>query len=385
MSSLHDWPSFSLGGLGHAALRLYGVVVVGLHVGLLLYSATWRGKLVLLTTLALALSPLVGVYWTRKSRRALLAPWAMLVLLGLACVVVNAPDGKSRPGSLVSNRFVDDDWPFPRYALSNLVPEIEQIKWGVALAPYVDPIIDQAQARRIAGVTLPLYRQMERDQDFRRLGSVMGWAYAELWGARFNYGHYYLYMPETSPGEKVPALIFIHGSAGNFKAYLWLWSRLGEARRMAVICPSFGFGNWYRAGGTEVIEAVVTHALTTLPIDPTHLYLVGLSNGGTGASRAAAATPDRYRGLIYISPIIEEDIVLADGFVRGWQERPVFIIHGDQDQRIPAQYVRERAKELAQAGVDVTYREFADEDHFLLFSQPDAVLNALQEWLDAID
>jgi pimeloyl-ACP methyl ester carboxylesterase len=285
---------------------------------------------------------------------------------------------------LVSNRFVDGDWSFPRYALSNLVPEIEQIKLGIALAPFADPIIDQDQARRIADVTLPLYREMEGDSDFRRLGSVMGWAYAELWGASFDHGHYYLYMPETSPGEKVPALVFIHGSAGNFKAYLWLWSRLGQARRMAVICPSFGFGNWYRAGGTAALDAVVTHALATLPIDPDQVYLVGLSNGGTGASRAAAATPDRYRGLIYISPVIEEDIVLADGFVYGWQGRPVLIIHGDQDRRIPAQYVRERAQKLSQAGVDVTYREFANEDHFLLFSQPDAVLKMLQEWLETI-
>jgi pimeloyl-ACP methyl ester carboxylesterase len=108
-----------------------------------------------------------------------------------------------------------------------------------------------------------------------------------------------------------------------------------------------------------------------------------LSNGGTGVSRAAAATPGRYRGLVYVSPIIEEDIVLADDFVRGWQGRSVLIIQGEQDRRIPAQYVQERAQELMDAGVDVTYRELAGEDHFLLFSQPDAVLNAVQEWLDA--
>jgi pimeloyl-ACP methyl ester carboxylesterase len=377
--------AFSVRGLGHVALRLYGALVLGLHVGLWLYSETWRGKLFFLASLALALFPLIGVYGIRKPRRVLFALWGVFVILSLALVVMGAPDGRSRSGSLVSNRFVDGDWSFPRYALSNLLPEVEQIKLGITLMPYADPIIDRAQARRIAGVTLPIYHQMERDQDFRRLGSVMGWAYAELWGAQFYHGHYYLYLPETAPGEKVPALVFVHGSAGNFKAYLWVWSRLGEARRMAVICPSFGFGNWYRPGGTEAVDAVVSHALRTLPIDPNQLYLVGLSNGGTGVSRAAAATPERYRGLVYVSPIIEEDVVLADDFVRGWRGRPVLIVQGEQDRRIPARYVRERAQGLAGAGMDVTYREFAGEDHFLLFSQPDVVLNAVQEWLDTGD
>jgi pimeloyl-ACP methyl ester carboxylesterase len=378
--------ALSLQRLGRALVSLYGMIVVGLSVGLLLCSETWRGKAAILASSSIALSPLVGVYGVRRSRRALfLSLWGVLIILNLTFVLTSAPDGKSRPESRVANCFVGGDWPFPRYSLANLVPEIEQIKMGTALVPYADSLIDRAQARRIAEITLPIYRQMERDPDFRGLGSVMGWAYAELWGGQFDYGHYYLYLPETAPGKKVPALIFLHGSAGNFKAYLWVWSQLGEERHMAVICPSFGFGNWYRAGGTEAIDAVVTHALTTLPIDLTHLYLVGLSNGGTGVSRAAVATPDRYRGLVYISPILEEEIVLAPDFVEAWRERPLLVVHGDRDRRIPVEYVRERVRGLTEAGVDVTYREYADEDHFLLFSQPDAVLSVVQEWLDSID
>ena len=169
----------SLQRLGHVLVKLYGVIVFGLSVGLFLYSETWCGKIVILASSFIALFPLAGVYWI-KSRQALLSLlWGAFIVLNLIFVVTSAPDGKSRPESRVANRFAGGDWPFPRYSLANLIPEIEQIKLGIALVPYVDPLIDRTQARRIADVTLPIYRQMERDPDFRRLGSVMGWAYED--------------------------------------------------------------------------------------------------------------------------------------------------------------------------------------------------------------
>ncbi len=376
--------------LGAALVIIYVAAVVVVGLGLGLYAETWLGRAAFLAATLLGLLPWAVGHWatghsllSRKARPAL----ACLVLIGLSLgfVVSNAPDGRSRPGSRVSNRFVGEDWPFPRYSPANLVPEIEQIKLGVAVTVPTVPFVDLAQAQHILDVTMPIYRQMEQDPDFRSLGSVMGWAYAELWGGRFDYGHYYLYLPETAPGDKLPAIIFLHGSGGNFKTYLWLWSQWAEERGWAVICPSFGFGNWDRPAGVEAIQTAVDHALDTLPLDPTRLYLVGLSNGGRGVSRAAVLAPEQYRGLVFLSSIIEEEVVLGDDFVQGWRDRPVLVLHADQDRRIPARYVRDRVAGLKRAGVNVSYREYAREDHFLFFSQPDAVLDRIGAWLEEID
>jgi hypothetical protein len=134
------------------------------------------------------------------------------------------------------------------------------------IMPYLDPILTRDQARRVSVFTLDLYRDMERDPDFHRLGSAMGWAYAELLGQPFDVGHYYLYVPRNRGSGPSPAIVFLHGSAGNFKAYTWLWSRLAEEQGMVVIAPSYGFGNWDRAGVVAVLRAL-DDAATLVDID----------------------------------------------------------------------------------------------------------------------
>ncbi len=69
----------------------------------------------------------------------------------------------------------------------------------------------------------------------------------------------------------------------------------------AVRRPTFGFGFW-GPGGVAAVERARVDALARLPIDAGRVYLAGLSDGGKGVTRTAAAHPDHYRGLIYLSP-----------------------------------------------------------------------------------
>ncbi|MCI0397870.1 MAG: alpha/beta fold hydrolase [Chloroflexi bacterium] len=206
----------------------------------------------------------------------------------------------------------------------------------------LDPLLTRQQARRVAPMTLDIYREMEEDANFRELGSAMGWAYAELWGQPFDVGHYYLYVPRNRPEGPRPTILFLHGSAGNFKSYTWVWSRFAEQHGAVIVAPSFGFGNWLKPGGREAIFRALDHAQTVAPIDPRQVYLAGLSNGGLGVSQAAAAAPERFTGLIFLSPVMATDLVESQPFLDAWRGRPVLVITGEADERISLSYVDQR-------------------------------------------
>jgi pimeloyl-ACP methyl ester carboxylesterase len=312
--------------------------------------------------------------------------WASLVLvlagIGLfGAILFFTPAGTPPPDSPVRHRFTGPAG-FPRYTLANIVPEIEQFNLGLAVMPYLDRFFTREQARRVGPFTLALYREMEQDPNFHQLGSVQGWAYAELFGLPFNVGHYYLYVPKNRPAGPRPALVFLHGSLGNFKTYTWIWSRLAEREGLVIIAPSYGFGNWRAEDSIAVVSAALADAATQVEIDPDRVYLAGLSNGGLGVSHLALAQPERFRGLIFLSPVMDTRIVSSPAFLERWRGRPVLVITGAADERIPLAYVRQRVVDLQAGGVAVTEKVYPGEDHFLFFSQPEPVLAEVQGWLE---
>jgi phospholipase/carboxylesterase len=209
----------------------------------------------------------------------------------------------------------------------------------------------------------------------------MGWAYAEVLGLPFDKGHYYLYIPQNRPAEPLPAIVFLHGSLGNFKTYTWVWAKLAEREGLVIIAPSYGFGNWRYADSVAVISRALADATTQVTLDPQRLYLAGLSNGGLGVSHLAADQPEQYRGLIFLSPVMDTARVDSPMFHQAWHGRPVLVITGDADERIPLSYVQQRVAVLRAGEVAVTERVYPGEDHFLFFSQPEAVLDDISDWL----
>ena len=246
--------------------------------------------------------------------------------------------------------------------------------------PYADPFLTGEQSSRVSAFTMDLYHEMEQDQNFRELGSVLGLAYNELIGRPFDMGHYYLYIPQEKSERPLPVIVFLHGSAGNFKTYTWIWSKLAEAEGVAIIAPSYGFGNWDEAGVVTVLQAI-EDAKQLIDIDENQIYLAGLSNGGLGVSQLALEAPEMFQGLIFLSPVMDTNIVDSPPFQAQWANRPVLVISGEDDKRIPVNYVEQRVAIMEQENIDVTTIIYPHEDHFLLFSQPENILENVAEWL----
>ena len=98
-------------------------------------------------------------------------------------------------------------------------------------------------------------------------------------------------------------------------------------------------------------------------------------------TRSALAHPGRYRSLIYVSPTMRLDELGSPAFEAGWKGRPVLVFQGDRDVNVPKATVDPAVDRLRGLGVDVDYRVFPDEDHFLFFARRAELFDAIGVWM----
>lgn len=361
-----------------------GLPVPILAVLLLAQAETAQGRMCALSAILLFLAPVLCWCAVSIKRRKLYAVAAALLVSSLAMLVasyVMTPDGKALTGSNADSVFTGE-MSYRRASLANLVPEIDQLKLGSYAVPWMDPLIDKARAIRIRRLFMAVYREMQQSDEFNKLGSVMNHVYRDLFLDSRPAGHLYQYIPTTKGnGGKPPVILFLHGSLGNFKGYLWTWKRFADENGYAIVAPSFGAGNWYREGGVEAIEMARQYCLHHPRMDGSKIYLAGLSNGGTGVTRAVATNGAAYAGFILISAVIEPEVISTPQFLDGCKGRRVLVLHGADDERIPAKHVEPSVDYLLHQGVDVKAMFYPDEDHFLLFSKPDLIRSEIASWL----
>ena len=367
-----------------AGTLVWAVVVCPLAALLLLTCVTLQGAVFAIGALLLGVAPALawlrpGPPWIRPSGLVAFGLW-FLIFLGL---VFASPDGSSRPEARVQNRYSNGNGHYQRFALGALLPEIDQYMLGFKLVPAVDSLFTMKQSRALSDMTRSVYRDLEADTDFHALGSVMPEAYDEIWGQRFEHGHYFLYVPPNLDRTKpAPALIFLHGSGGNFKAYTWLLSKVADERGMVLITPTFGMGNWDAKRSVDTVFAALNDAAKVVSIDMSQVHLAGLSNGGLGVCYVAASEGGQgFRSLIFLSPVCDDAALASNGFWVQAREKPVLIITGEHDDRVPLPYVLGCAEIMKSSGARVEMSAYADADHFLVFSHRDHFLEQLSDWL----
>lgn len=362
----------------------WSLLVCPLSVLLLVLCATFQGTAFAVGALLLGIAPPLVLTGSRhpRLRRTGWICFVCWLLIALSLAIVS-PGGRSPRNARVRNCYVVGTEDYHRYALGALLPEVDQFMLGFRLVGVVDTQFTGKQASSVAALTRTIYAELEADADFHALGTVMPGAYDELWDRKFDHGHYFLYVP---PGldRKIPApaLVFLHGSGGNFKAYTWLLSRVADKCGMVLICPSYGMGNWEPPGAVQAVAAALNDAGKSVALDMSRIHLAGLSNGGLGVSRVAASDfGKRFRSLIFLSAVCDGAAINTSKFAEQWRDKPVLVITGTADDRVPLSYVNGYASGMRKSGVGIEMSTYDSADHFLFFSHRDRCLEQLSGWI----
>ena len=145
---------------------------------------------------------------------------------------------------------------------------------------------------------------------------------------------YQLHIPAgTAQDSRWPLLLFLHGSGerGDDIAKV----KVHGPPKIADMDRDFPFilispllpaeKDWDIAK----LNAILNHALATLPVDPSRVYLTGLSRGGHAVWRWGAAEPERFAA---IAPVAGRGDVASACALK---DVPAWAFHGDRDDVVP--------------------------------------------------
>jgi len=187
-----------------------------------------------------------------------------------------------------------------------------------------------------------------------------------------------LYRPVNTKTEKIPLVIFLHGSGGSNRTIeRSKWT--GEVKRftaagqpiVSILVPQ-SKGQWDPAS----LDLMLDYLLETHPtIDTNRIYCVGYSMGGKGTWEWAMASPERF------AAIIPKGFIPDLSGIKGMVKVPIWAMVGTRDSKPRVEGIRmmERAiKDLGSTTVKTTFFEGANHG-----SAPGEVrkLEGVYDWL----
>ncbi|MGH7169608.1 MAG: prolyl oligopeptidase family serine peptidase [Gemmataceae bacterium] len=195
---------------------------------------------------------------------------------------------------------------------------------------------------------------------------------AEWWSSEPTPGlSYGLYVPPHLQGQKgpFPLIVFLHGYGERTKKRIFKAGLpLAIARRFGTNSPNGPFdfvaffpidptGKW-QAGSAEAQDAMTAldYVIERHRIDPSRVYLTGLSAGGSGVWSLAEAHPDKWAAVAPLCSFISPDVAKV-------RHLPAWIFHGAKDRQAPVERERILVQQLKEAKADVRYTEFPNNEH----------------------
>lgn len=182
---------------------------------------------------------------------------------------------------------------------------------------------------------------------------------------------YSLYVPENyTPSSQWPLIICMHGGYGEGYEYIWTWLRPARAKGCILLSPKSIGNTWSMTMGspdTRSIMRMLDEVRAAYSVDPSRIYLTGLSDGGIMTYILGL---ERHEIFAAIAPVAGALHMAADPMLRGGtgRELPIFVVHGAHDFIFPVQFTRQTNDLLKQLGYNLTYEELPEWGHAFPYS-----------------
>ncbi len=166
-----------------------------------------------------------------------------------------------------------------------------------------------------------------------------------------------LYAPASRAPGPSPLVVMFHGAGGAAEQGLRLVRREADARGALVLSMKSTGTTWDVIAGSgfgpdlERLEAALTYAVATHPIDPRRMAVGGFSDGASYALSVGLTNGDVFGQVIAFSP----------GFMaaaRHHGKPGIFISHGDRDTVLPIDATSRRLVPRLRDEYVVEYVEF---------------------------
>ncbi len=167
---------------------------------------------------------------------------------------------------------------------------------------------------------------------------------------------YMVYVPEDyAPDRPWPLIVFLHGAGERGADGLrQIAVGLGPAVMVdraawpfLILFPQCPVGvHWISQ--EDALLAMMRQAEDDYTIDPTRVYLTGLSMGGFGTWAMGAKHPDRFAAF---APICGGGEPATAG---AYRDKPIWAFHGDGDTVVPPERSVAMAEAVRAAGASVT-------------------------------
>lgn len=178
--------------------------------------------------------------------------------------------------------------------------------------------------------------------------------------------HYYLYFPpgyDDSEPKRYPLLLFLHGggeSGQNLEAL-----KAGGPPKMLAEGREFPFlilapqnpheKQWWNV---RAVKQLLDSVVQANRVDPSRLYLTGLSRGGSASWEMAVQYPETFAALAVVCG-------MAPVPYASWIDKQlaIWVFHGTDDKVIPFSESEAMVARLRELGYDVTFTPYEGVGH----------------------